>query len=160
MQTLHYSEELIRRATWRTIFRFLGPWFFAALAFLAVFIGFELSVGNQNWLLGVAGTAFLFAVFVPLLIFRMHARAALEKLSLMGDGLAQIDFSAGQLHLNSALGVSVIPLSRISAVWCYSDYWVFLSGRSILMTLPLRGLSEGVISDWLGQLRDAGAKIT
>jgi len=159
MHTVQYSETLIRRAVTRAIVRLLGPLFFVAIAIVTAATVFEVAQGDRGWLVGVGGTVVFLGILIPIAAIRSHVKVALEKLSGMEHGRGQVELSGGQLHLASRLGTMSLPLERVTSIWRYPEYWVLLSGRSILMTLPLEGLSGEILTEWLAQFRSAGATV-
>ena len=159
MQTLQYSERLIRHAIARAILRLLGPVFFIVLALLAGQTAFSISRGERGWLLGVETTIVALGIILPLAAIRAHTNVALRKLAGMDGKTGQIELSSTELHLSSSLGTMSLPLSTITSVWCYPEYWVLLSGKSILMTLPLVGIPAETTAAWLAHLRGAGVAV-
>jgi hypothetical protein len=159
MREIQYTEALVRSAVRRAILRILGPLYFVAMLLLAVSVSIGLIGGDRGWFIGVTGTILVLGSLVPVVAIRAHTRAALLRLFKLEDGKATVDLSGGRLRLLSPLGSVDLPLSRVTNVWCYPDYWVLLSRRSILMTLPTAELPSSVADEWLAELRGAGAKV-
>lgn len=160
MQDIYYTEQSVRLAIRRAIPRLLGRWYFAALLLLAVSIGLGLYRGDYGWFQGAISTVLFFGILVPLAAIRTHTRAALARLRGLENGVAWVEISEGRLRGSSQLGTVDIPLSRVTKVWCYPEYWTLLSGRSILLSIPTQGLPAAVTEAWLDELRAAGANLS
>lgn len=160
MQNIHYTEQLVRLAIRRAIPRLLGRWYFAALLLLAISVGLGLYRKDYDWFLGVISTTLFFGILFPLAAIRANTRAALARFRGLENGVASIEISEGRLRGSSHLGAVDIPLSRVTQVWRYPEYWTLLSGRSILLSIPTQGVPATVTEAWLDELRAVGAEIS
>src|SRR5579862_4383813 len=159
MQEVHYTESVVRDAARRGILRSIGPLYIAALRFVAEAVLFGVVRGNYDWSIGAFATVLVVGIIVPVVGIRAHTRAALEKFRGLDAGKASLDFSGGRLQIASALGTLDMPLARISKVWRYPEYWILLSGGSIVMTIPLHGVPSSVADAWTHELQTAGITV-
>jgi len=74
-------------------------------------------------------------------------------------GIARIGLAEGRLQIESKIGSAEIPLKRITHVWRYPDYWVLLTGHSIVMTVPIEGVAAAVSDAWLHELASVGVRV-
>ena len=139
--------------------RRLGPLFFGALAFVAVSLIVAPQAGERTWWVGVMGTILCLGVLIPAASFLAHTRAALSRFMQLEDGKATIELGNGRLMVASKLGSLELPLTRVTMVWCYPEFWVLLQGRAILMTIPTGALQEPMKQAWLENLRAAGTRV-
>ena len=159
MQDIRYTEPVVRESVRRSILRLLGPTYFVALILLGVSVVVGCVRADYDWFLGVIGTVFLQAILIPFCVVYVNTRAALLRFRALECGIACIDLAEGQLRIESKLGRAEIPLKRITHVWRYPDYWVLLTGHSILMTVPIEGVATGVSDAWLHELTSAGVRV-
>lgn len=159
MHEIIYTEVMIRRAARHTILRTLGPLYLIALLALSSSIGFGILRGSHDWFIGVTATLLAFAILVPLLVWRQHTKASLRRLHELDHGKLSIDILAGRLHLSSALGSTDMPLTRITKVQRFPGYWVFISDKTVLMTLPITALSAEVRQRWLAEFQAVGTQV-
>jgi hypothetical protein len=159
MQSISFTEPVVRSAARRGVLRMLGPLFFVAIGLMGAWVAFEVVQGDLDWSFGVAVTVLVLALIVPVAAIRAHTRFAVEKFRALDEGAASIDLSDGRLRAVSKIGSLDLPLSTVKKVWRYPDYWILVGSRSILMTVPLRGLTPDVTSAWEAELKIAGAKL-
>ena len=159
MPDIRFTEPLIRRSLRRAVIRNLGPVFFVVLAIVAAVLVGTIANGERSWRVGAMATLLLLGTLFPAVAIITQTRAALERFRSMNNGMANIEISAGQVRIESSLGRLEVPLNRVSQVWLYPEYWVFLSGRSIVMTIPIETIPHSQRQAWLEELRIAGARV-
>ncbi len=159
MQTISFTEPVVRSAARRGVLRMLGALFFVAMALLAISVVFSLIQGDYGLFLGVTATVLGIAVIVPIAAISAHTRVGLEKYRALEGGAATIDLSEGRLRVASKIGSLDMPLSTVKKVWRYPDYWILVANRSILMTVPLHGVPPEIRTEWETELRQAGARL-
>lgn len=160
MQSISFTEPLVRSAARRGVLRMLGTLFYVAIVLLAISVTFSLIRGDLGWFFGMTATVLGIAIAVPIAAIRAHTRVAVEKYRALDGGAATIDLSDGRLRVVSKIGSLDMPLSTVKTVWRYPDYWIFVAKRGILMTVPVRGLTVDIRNEWETQLLQAGARIT
>jgi YcxB-like protein len=140
--TLKYERDLVTKAVRSFFLRKLGVGYFIALLLLLGYLIYDLAAGDRSWLVGTMGAVIGFGILVPLAAMIGHIRLGLRKLAEMPDATATMTITDSGLVVRSAIGSSEITWRTITEVWQYPDYWLLLSGRHFLMTLPLIELSE------------------
>ncbi len=159
MQEIQYTEALIRRWTRYSMYRNLGPLYLIAMLLLSSSMTFSILRGSHDWFFGATATVFVLGIVVPLSVLRKHVQAALRRLSELDDGKLNIDILAGRLHLSSAMGNTDIPLARVTQLKRYPSFWVLLTHKASLMTLPITAIPIAVQQRWLQEFQAVGTKI-
>lgn len=159
MQEIQYTEALIRSWTRYSMYRNVGPLYLVAMLLLSSSIGFGIVRGNHDWFFGVIATVFALGILVPLGVLRQHNQAALRRLRELEDGKLSIDILAGRLHLASALGNTDMPLVRVTQIKRFPAFWILLTGKASLMTLPITAIPIAVQQRWLLEFQAVGTKI-
>jgi len=130
-----------------------------AVALLAVSVTFSVIHGDRGWFFGVTATVLGITLVAPIIAIRAHTRVAMEKYHALDRGTATIDLSDGRLRVASKLGSLDMPLSTVKKVWRYPDCWILVAKQGILMTIPMRGLTPEIRSQWEAELHRAGARM-
>ena len=159
MQEIQYTEVLIRRWTRYSMARSLGPLYLIAMLLLASSIGFSIVRGSHDWFFGATATVFALGTVVPLGVLRRHVQAALGRLHELDNGKLSIDILAARLHMTSAMGNTDIPLARVTQLKRYPSFWVLMTGKTSLMTLPITTIPIAVQQRWLLEFQAVGTKI-
>ena len=159
MQEIHYTEIMIRRSARQSIVRNLGSLYWIIMLMLSISVSIGLWRGNHDWFIGTVATLLTLVIVVPLVVWRQHTAAALRRLRKLDQGKLSIDILAARLHLSSKLGDSDIPLASITKLLRAPDYWVFMSDKAVVMTLPILELPLEVQQRWLQELQAAGTQI-
>ncbi len=140
--TLKYSRDLVTRAVRSFFLRKLGASYFIALLLLVGYLMYDLNGGDRSWFVGIMGAILGFGILVPLAAMFGHIRLGLRKLAEMPDATATMTITDNGLVVRSAIGSYEITWRTITEVWQYPDYWLLLSGRHFLMTLPIIELRD------------------
>lgn len=159
MQEIRFTESVVRRAAIRGVLRSFGPVFFVAVLLLSISVMLGLIRGDRSWFIGSTLTILGLALAVPIAAIAMHTRVGLAKFRRLENGNAALELSSGRLRVASNVGTLEMPVAQITRVWRYPEFWILLSGKSILMTVPLAGIPAGVLSSWQEELRTAGARV-
>ena len=159
MQEIQYTEALIRRWTLYSMVRSLGPLYLIAMLLLSSSLSLSIMRGSYDGFFGATATVLAFGVLVPLGVLRKHVQAALGRLRELDNGKLSIDILAARLHLTSAMGNTDIPLARVTQLKRYPSFWVLMTGKASLMTLPITDIPIAVQQRWLLEFQAAGTKI-
>jgi hypothetical protein len=156
MQEIQYTEAFIRRISRQTIVRNLGLLYLIAMLFLSASISIGFVLGSHDWFFGFTTTVFALAILVPWLQLHLHTQSGLQRLRQLDRGKLSVDILAARLHLASALGNTDMPLARINKLLRFPGYWVLMSDRAIVMSLPISTVPSEVQQRWLQEFRDVG----
>ena len=156
MQEIQYTEEFIRRISRQTILRNLGLLYLIAMLFLSASISIGIVLGSHDWFFGLTTTVFALGIMVPMLQLQQHIQSALRRLRKLDRGKLSVDILAARLHLASALGNTDIPLAHITKLLRFPGYWVLMSDRATVVTLPILTVPVAVQQRWLQEFQAAG----
>jgi hypothetical protein len=156
MQEVLYTEAFIRRIARQTIVRNLGLLYLIAMLLLSVSISISIVLGSHDWFFGFTTTVFALAILVPWLQLRLHTKSGLRRLRQLDRGKLSIDILAARLHLSSALGNTDMPLAHINKLLRFPGYWVLMSDRAVVMSLPILTVPVAVQQRWLQELQAIG----
>jgi hypothetical protein len=157
--TLHYSEDLMRRAITAFWWRTTGWNFFAALAFGFALLTYLLISGNRSWEVGVFGSVMGFALILAVVIFFTHYRGLLERLRRMRKPEAILEPGEINVRISSDLGTSEFPWNTITEVWRFPDFWLLFFSRGQFITLPIADLDGKAQEIILSRLKSHGTKL-
>ncbi len=156
MQEILYTEAFIRQVARQSIVRNLGLLYLVAMLCLGASISIGMVLGSRDWFFGLTTTVFALGIIVPLLQLQHHTKSALRRLRELDRGKLSVDILAARLHLASALGNTDMPLARINKLLRFPGYWVLLSDRRVVMTLPISSVPSEVQQRWLQEFRAVG----
>jgi hypothetical protein len=157
---LDYSEPLLRRVTRRYVLRMLGLsyWVGAAVALAAA--AYFLVEGDRTWYLGVALTAAILGLALPLMTYRLHLRNALATMSRLPDP-AQAGFTADAagFTIENPVGRVSLPWENLHRVLREQDAWLLLLAENQFVTVPLANASPQDLARLEGYVRDSGVSL-
>jgi YcxB-like protein len=157
-ETLHYNEQLVRRAVRRFCWRTLGGLYLVALLALTVFVIIATGSGDRSWLMGVVGTILVGGFAVPVVLYRNQLSAALARFRALEGRPASFQATDQTVTIRSAGGMSEFPWRTITGVWQYDDCWLLLTGPHF-MTFPLAGVSPAARAFLIDRVTANGGKI-
>ena len=157
--TLHYDEELLRRAVLRYWWRQIGIGYILALAVLAACLIILIESGNTSWFVGATGTVLGMCLFVMIALYVVSYRRALQKLKMMGEPQATLILSESSLTMSSGAGSSTVPWSTITEIWQFPDFWLLFFSKTNFSTLPLADVSPEARAFFVERVRASGGKI-
>jgi hypothetical protein len=159
MSQVRYTEAFVRRTSRHQVLKVLGLAYWLAAGLLGCSLLVGLYLARNDWFMGLIGTILVQACLIPFLAVRSRTRQSLARLHELDDGKISVDITRGRLRTISSLGISDIPLSRVTAVSCHEDFWLLDSSAGLLMAVPVKELEWATLQGWRDELRLAGAKV-
>ena len=155
-----HTEALLRRITRRYLVRMLGPGYWVAVAAALGAAIFLLVDGDRSWFLGVALTAAIFGVAMPLKAYRLHLRNALAALARLPDP-ASSEFAADAhgFTIENPLGRVSLPWKQLYRVLREPDAWLLLLAANQFVTVPLADASAQDLVRLEGYVRASGVPL-
>jgi hypothetical protein len=149
--TLTYTEAMVRDAVrtyvWRRIVQEQkGLWF--AVVFLALLMGWRLSIGDRSWFVGFIGAFLLLPPLLLLTAWRAHYVNTVGTFRRMATPKAQLTLGENGFAIASDLGSGDRPWSQVTEIWERPDYWMVFTAKNQFNTWPMAELTADA-RDWL-----------
>jgi hypothetical protein len=157
--TLHYNEQLLRRAVFCFWWRVVGVSYVIAFAIVAAYLVVLVYNGNTSWIVGVVATVFAIGIAMPVFVYFVHYRNTLRKFRAMGDPEATFTASESSFSVSSGAGSSTLPWSSVTEVWQFPSFWLLLFSKAQFITLPIADITPEAQAFILHQIQASGGKI-
>jgi hypothetical protein len=157
--TLTYSEALVRKSVRRFCGRTIG-WLYPTLLLVMCAVIAQLVMdGDRSWFVGVVGTALLFGMIFPVVLYRNQLNGSLAKFRALQGRPVTFKGTESKIAIHADAGMSELPWAAITEVWQYPDCWILLFSRAHFMTFPLDGVPAEAKSFLLERVKAHGGRI-
>jgi uncharacterized membrane protein (DUF485 family) len=157
--TLHYDEQLLRRAVRSFWLRTIGLPFIVLIALAAVFLVARIFSGDRSWLVGVLAAILAMCIAMAIAVYVAHYRQSMKKFRAMQVPEATLSASEDSFTVASELGSSTLRWSSVTEVWQYPTFWLVFFSKAQYITLPLADIAPEARTFILGRIQDSGGKI-
>jgi len=157
--TLHYSEDLIRRAVTAYWLRLTGWRYWIALALSLSSLIYLIATGDRSWIVGVFGSGLALGIIFPVAIYFYQYNASLSRYRRMHNPEATFKPGEASFRMTSDVGSSNLSWSTIREIRRFPDFWMVFFSQSQFVILPLVDL-DSETRDWiLAHVKPHGTKI-
>lgn len=157
--TLRYSEPMIRRAVRAFWWRTTGPAYFVAVLLVLVALCLALARGDYSWWTGMLGSVLALAVVMAASVYVVHLRSSLGRLRRMRTPEATLELDTDRFRVTSDAGMSELPWSVLTEIWCFPEFWLLFVSRAQFLTLPTSDLNDDARALILASAAKCGIKV-
>lgn len=159
VETLEYTESLLREAVFAFWRRTVGAGYFVALGLLLCSLVFLVWSGDRSWFVGALGTFFVLGVGFALVVYFVHLRNAMAKFRGMGAPVATLSLDDASFSMSSGLGSASLHWSAVTELWRFPSFWLLLFSKAQYVTVPLATVSSEAQAFIVSRVSAAGGKV-
>ncbi len=156
---VRYSEEILRRASRRFLWRYMGRDAVLGPAGFVLALVLWFGLGVREWYVVALGGGGVLLGGMALLAGALFRSRAVARFRQMTDPTVVWHFSDEGLATESELGRVEAPWSAVTKLWRFPEAWLLFFGAGGYSTLPADDLGADVRAFIEARVRDAGGQV-